>query len=72
MTQNENKYTADKGKWFVRKPESFVMGEILDMGIYDSIENYDEVTYTKEEYKEFCNKYKTKISRLINQEEEES
>lgn len=69
MVQNENIYKADKGKWFVRKADSFVMGRSLDMGIYDSIENYDEVAYTEEEYEEFQNRYGHTKNKKINQEE---
>lgn len=69
MVQNENIYKADKGKWFVRKLDSFVMGKSLDMGIYDSIENYDEVVYTEEEYNEFQNRYGHTKNKEINQEE---
>lgn len=69
MVQNENIYKADKGKWFVRKADSFVMGKSLDMGIYDSIENYDEVAYTEEEYNEFQNRYGNTKNKEINQEE---
>lgn len=70
MTQNENIYTADEGKWFVRKTDSFVMGKVLDMGNTDSIDNYDEVEYTEEEYEAFCEKYGIEINNLEESTEE--
>ena len=65
MIQVNNIYTADEGKWFIRKSDSFIMGESLDMGIYDNIENYDEVTYTEEEYNEFCENYNINSHNMI-------
>ena len=65
MVQNGNIYTADEGKWFIRKSDSFVMGESMDMGVEDSIENYDEIAYTQEEYNEFCEKCGIKLAEEV-------
>jgi len=41
-------YLADEGKTFVRKDDAFVMGTGIDLGINDSIDNYEEVELTEE------------------------
>jgi len=43
MRTKDNKlYHADEGKVFVRKSDGFVMGKGIDLGVNDSIENYEE------------------------------
>ena len=51
MTHRENTgiYVADEGKMLVRKADGFVMGDQLDLGVNDSIENYEERTFTEDE-----------------------
>jgi len=46
--ENTSLYLADEGKTFVRKDDAFVMGTGIDLGINDSIENYEEVELTEE------------------------
>ena len=55
MTHRENSslYLADDGKMFVRKPDNFIMGDGIDIGINDSIENYEEKAFTEEEISRF-------------------
>ena len=48
-----NIYKANKGCFIVRKSDSFIMGEEIDLGISDSINNYDDEAYTEESYKQF-------------------
>lgn len=45
---NEHYFTADEGKTIVRKSDQFVMGTGIDLGVNDSIENYEEVELTEE------------------------
>ena len=42
-TENNKLYLCDEGKVFVRKSDGFVMGNGLDLGINDSIDNYEEI-----------------------------
>ena len=53
MTQNGNIYTAEKGNFIIRKEDGFIMGEDIDLGSADSIDNYEEKPYTEEERKAF-------------------
>ena len=55
MTHRENSslYLADDGKMFVRKADNFIMGDGIDIGINDSIENYEEKAFTEEEISHF-------------------
>ena len=46
-------YYAEAGNFIVRKSDSFIMGENIDLGSSDSIENYEEQPYTEESYREF-------------------
>ena len=41
-TENNRQYIADEGKVLVRKNDGFIMGTGLDLGINDSIDNYEE------------------------------
>lgn len=49
MTQKENTYNADDFCLFVRKSDNFVMGDCIVVGEDDSINNYTEKKYTKEQ-----------------------
>lgn len=42
-------YAADDGKMFVRRSDGFIMGDGIDMGLNDSIDNYEERPFTEEE-----------------------
>jgi len=53
MEQNGNKYTASEGKLIVRKADNFIMGDRIDLGSADSIENYEEKKFTKKEIDAF-------------------
>jgi hypothetical protein len=53
MKQNGNIYTAEDGNFIIRKADSFIMGESIDLGSADSIDNYEEQPYTEESYKAF-------------------
>ena len=50
---NEHFYEADKGCFIVRKEDDFIMGEAIDLGLSDSIDNYKDVPFTEDSYKEF-------------------
>ena len=53
--ENTSIYKADEGCFIVRKEDNFIMGEEIDLGSADSIENYEDQPYTEESYKEFYN-----------------
>lgn len=55
MKQKENTsiYKAEEGCFIVRKADGFIMGEDIDLGSADSIDNYEDKEYTEESYKEF-------------------
>lgn len=42
-------FDADEGKMIVRKSDGFIMGDGLDLGVSDSIDNYEERGFTEEE-----------------------
>ena len=42
-------YKADDGKMLVRKSDGSIMGDGIDLGISDTIENYEERDFTDEE-----------------------
>lgn len=66
MEQNGNIYTADEGKLIVRIADDFIMGDAIDLGSADSIDNYEEREFTDEEIKEF---YKSVGVELNNEKE---
>ena len=51
--ENTSIYKADPGCFIVRKADGFIMGEDIDLGSSDSIDNYEDKEYTDEEYNEF-------------------
>jgi hypothetical protein len=55
MTQIEqsSNYKAAEGCFIVRKSDGFIMGEDIDLGSADSIDNYEDKPYTEEERKAF-------------------
>ena len=42
-TENNRQYYCDPGKLFMEKATGLIMGDGIDLGIDDSIENYKEV-----------------------------
>lgn len=42
-------YEADDGKMFVRISDGLIMGDGLDLGVADTIDNYEEREFTEEE-----------------------
>lgn len=42
-------YEADEGRMLVRKADGFIMGDGIDLGVDDSIDNYEERVFTPEE-----------------------
>ena len=42
-------YEADDGKMLVRKSDGSIMGDGIDLGINDTIENYEERAFIDEE-----------------------
>ena len=42
-------YEADDGKMLVKKSDGSIMGDGIDLGINDTIENYEERAFTDEE-----------------------
>lgn len=63
---NERIYQADEGCFIVRKFDNFIMGESIDLGSADTIDNYEDIQYTEESYKEF---YES-IGVQLNKEEQ--
>ena len=67
MKQKDNLYKAEEGKLIVRISDDFVMGPEIDLGSADSIENYEERDFSKEEieqlYKEWGIEYLLKRKR---------
>ena len=53
MEQRGNLYIAEEGKLIVRKADDFIMGDAIDLGSADSINNYEERDFTKEEIDAF-------------------
>ena len=55
MTQIEqsSNYKAAEGCFIVRKADGFIMGEEIDLGSADSIDNYEDKAFTEEERKAF-------------------
>ncbi len=52
-TTDNQHYMADKGCFIVRKSDQVIMGEAIDLGSEDVIENYEDQPYTEESYREF-------------------
>lgn len=53
MTQNNNLFMAGEGKLIVRKVDNFIMGDCIDLGSADSIDNYEERDFTEQEINDF-------------------
>ena len=41
--ETERLYLCDEGKVFIRKADGFIMGDGIDLGDEDTIDNYEEV-----------------------------
>ena len=67
--ENTNIYEADTSCFIVRKSDGFVMGESIDLGSADNIDNYEDKEYTQEEYDAFLEKYG--IKQNLNKEDNE-
>jgi len=50
---DETRYQANEGCFIVRKSDNFIMGETIDLGSADSIDNYEDKPFTEETYKDF-------------------
>lgn len=48
-TTDNQHYKADEGCFIVRKEDQVIMGEAIDLGSADSIDNYTEKAFTEEE-----------------------
>lgn len=66
MTQDGNKYYAEDGMFIVRKEDNFIMGEDIDLGSADNIDNYTEEPYTDESYEEFYKSIGMESPKSIN------
>ena len=53
LTTDNRRYAADEGCFIVRKSDQKIMGEAIDLGSDDNIENYEDQAYTEESYREF-------------------
>lgn len=53
LTTDNRIYAADEGCFIVRKSDQKIMGEAIDLGSDDNIENYEDQAYTEESYREF-------------------
>lgn len=47
--KNTNLYIADEGCLIIRKKDGFLMGDCIDLGSADSIDNYMDKEFSKEE-----------------------
>lgn len=66
--ENTSIYSAEKGMLIVRKVDQFIMGPDIDLGSADSIDNYEEKAFTKEEIKAFYES--VGMGHLLPEEEE--
>ena len=53
MEQRGRIYKSSEGKLIVRKGDDFIMGDRIDLGSNDSIDNYEERSFTEEEIANF-------------------
>ena len=58
-------YRADEGCFIVRKVDNFIMGEDIDLGSTDSIDDYKDEPYTEESYKAFYESLNIEIPEKI-------
>ncbi len=69
---SERIYKANKGCFIVRKADNFIMGEEIDLGTADSIDNYKDEPYTEESYKEFYESLGLEVPKHEEENEKES
>lgn len=67
--ENSNLWLADEGKTFIRKSDGFVMGTGIDLGVNDSILNYEEVDLTEENDIEGILKRKAEQEERVSKKE---
>ena len=53
LQKTDTRFIADEGCFIVRKSDQKIMGEAIDLGSADNIENYEDQAYTDESYREF-------------------
>lgn len=53
LSKDNRRYKAADGCFIVRKSDQVVMGEAIDLGSADSIDNYEDQPYTDDSYREF-------------------
>ena len=53
LQKTDTRFIADEGCFIVRKSDQKIMGEAIDLGSDDNIENYEDQAYTEESYREF-------------------
>ena len=51
--EGTNIWEAENGQFIVHKGNGFIMGDSIDLGKYDSIDNYEEQPYTAESRADF-------------------
>ena len=66
--ENTSIYKADEGCFIVRKEDNFIMGEDIDLGSADSIDNYKDEQYTEESYKQFYESIGINVSNKHKEE----
>jgi len=71
MTNEGSRYYAEEGNFIVRKSDNFIMGEDIDLGTSDSIENYEEQPYTEESYNAFYDSLGVEPPKNFDTETEE-
>ncbi|MBR5638211.1 MAG: hypothetical protein IKW83_00465 [Muribaculaceae bacterium] len=52
-TSDNRHYQAENGCFIVRKSDKVIMGEAIDLGSADSIDNYEDQPFTEESYRDF-------------------
>ena len=60
---NEHFYEADEGCVRVGKEDRFIMGEAIDLGSSGSIDNYKDIPFTEDSYKEFYESIRVEIHK---------
>ena len=58
--ENTSIYIAEKGCLIIRKKDGLLMGDCIDLGSADCIDNYEDKEYSKEEIDAYHTSIKTK------------
>ena len=53
LQKTETRFIADEGCFIVRKSDQKIMGEAIDLGSDDNIENYEDQAFTEESRRDF-------------------